>query len=1182
EVFLLNACDCSWDKVCEKIQTAKIHGGIVVISEMNLIDSQHLEGELNDILAGDAHPGFHLFATTNPPEYSGRKPLSPALKGRFRHLPIRQYSPAELQTIAEKVLPNNPQGKILAEKLTRKHCGLRADLKQKKVPLQPTSLDLQNVARAVIQGGDFTEEGLHQCLNQHYRLYLMAAKISLEELPESSALAMALNMRRGELDSGLCKWFNETVSGINRPWLIRQSYLNSINEKHHEIRIKAGLGGEEAKTQIIKMVAQAKWQASGLSLKPDQSDDTLTRALYRHWQQNWFDHKFGQTGVDANSVFSLTEEEKQTLATPACQPYLREADQQIEAWNANEAQLCPALWHQISDLPNHLIADFINEASAISGDDAPEPYNPEIQGEEAPALDQRTNYEDQDTPKVEFKRIFDKQNHSPAMDRWRAMDIYVTPEGAVKQIKLDDRHFQGVEALIPDPLPENLREMALTRDQTLATLEMSSKNGRYPLPSLTPHDSVVALRIKPNLPYKLIRDRYTGLHTLFISGAKADQSIQCTFIVEPRKPGEKTSAKKARPERSILFDVHCSEGVKNVLKELFANIGRHPSDKMKELLRTIKNTKDTRQRINAITEYCKQFSGEAEPEAQQNFFRFLVTRQQGSCRHRVPVFIAFCRYFGIPCRQMDSIVHSFAEYSADGGQTWESVDLGGAPGELTEITSELQSSGNVIDDCPMPGEIEEHVIKLLKDLMKIADLAQQQALAKVCGISLEELKKTVQTGIVLPITYWSIFSISTMVEKLWQEKDLAGFSLGVSILELQKTKALTSPNRNLVGTVRGTERDYRPMSEAVIQILSDSDEDRVIEPLKSLHSKMIEQAGVDTYEWLRSNVDILMKSNLARPSVIRFAREALLLGWLDPLPSSWSSIITAEQHHELLVRLQGVDELKVAATHCLKKWYTTLLSREKNSQQLQLIYERFQKEKMNAIFITHCHEGSSSFLEDQIVNRSIKNAWTDQPGGIPNVERMLVSQPAFPQLTSGKANHRPVIILGQPLWDSTMIKEKAEALFQRKLENSPELKKLSETIKSKPSLDLWYEKRTLNDLKNKCKQGILQAFSHYLYEMTHSKGGGLRYCWASAALGSNTFKRDYYGAHEPSSPEELYGMMTLIDSSSQFQKTVEDAYLREAQNASNALLLKSNELTKIAEEFINSVNLNSICDALDR
>ncbi|WP_422451407.1 hypothetical protein, partial [Endozoicomonas sp. ALC066] len=173
EVFYLNACDCSWEKLCEKIQKAKVDGGIVVISEMNLIDSQYLEGELNDILAGDAHPGFHLFATINPPEYSGRKPLSPALKGRFRHLPIRQYNPTELQTIAEKVLPVSSEGTFVAKKLTEKHCLLRAHLKRTKRPLQPTSLDLQNVARAITRGGDFSEKAVLQCLNQHYRLYLM-------------------------------------------------------------------------------------------------------------------------------------------------------------------------------------------------------------------------------------------------------------------------------------------------------------------------------------------------------------------------------------------------------------------------------------------------------------------------------------------------------------------------------------------------------------------------------------------------------------------------------------------------------------------------------------------------------------------------------------------------------------------------------------------------------------------------------------------------------------------------------------------------------------------------------------------------------------------------------------------------------------------------------------------------
>ncbi|WP_252180321.1 AAA family ATPase [Endozoicomonas sp. 4G] len=231
KVFQLNACDCSWNEICEKIQEAKLHGGIVVISEMNLIDSQHLEGELNDILAGDAHSGFHLFATINPPEYSGRKPLSPALKGRFRHLPIRQYNLTELQAIAEqaidkqaldkqaldkKALPQDLNVKTLAEKLAQLHCRLRAYLEKKKLPLRPTSRDLQDVAKAVIRRRDFTKQGLYQCLKQHYRLYLMAADLPLEKLPDSSTLTIG----RGAFEAKLCDWFNQRVSGIDRPWLI--------------------------------------------------------------------------------------------------------------------------------------------------------------------------------------------------------------------------------------------------------------------------------------------------------------------------------------------------------------------------------------------------------------------------------------------------------------------------------------------------------------------------------------------------------------------------------------------------------------------------------------------------------------------------------------------------------------------------------------------------------------------------------------------------------------------------------------------------------------------------------------------------------------------------------------------------------------------------------------------------
>ncbi|WOG28820.1 AAA family ATPase [Endozoicomonas sp. 8E] len=1136
EVFLLNACDCSWEKLCEKILKAKVDGGIVVISEMNLIDSQHLEGELNDILAGDAHPGFHLFATINPPEYSGRKPLSPALKGRFRYLPIRQYNTAELQTIAGKVLPESLEGTFVAKKLTEKHCLLRAYLQQKNLPLQPTGLDLQNVAKAVMRGNDFTEKALYQCLTQHYRLYLMAADLSLEKLPEPPALIIA----KGEPASELCSWFNQTVKGINRPWLIRNCDHKSIDEERYEIGIEASLNEAEAKTEIIRMVAQAKWLASGFSLEPNESDDILTRALYRHWQHSWFDREFGRTGVKANLIFPLTKEEEQTLKMPACQPYLREADKQIEAWKADEVQWWPAFWHQISNLPNCWMDDS-------------EKYNPEVLEKEARALDQRTNYECQEKLKVDVYEVFETRYHSAAMYRWRAVDTYVTAEGNIKQISLDDIHILGVEPLIPARLPGPDQEVALTSKQTLATFNGSSKNGQFALPSLTPNDHIVALRIEPDLPYTLIRDRYNGLHTLSVSKINAEQGIQFAYIVEPREAGRK----EARPERSTWLDTHCSEGMITVLDELFKSIEQQPLE-IQEPLRSIKNAEDTGQRIEAITEYCRQFSGASQPESAKNFFKFLVTQRQGSCRHRVPVFVAFCRYFGIPCRQINNRIHCFAEYSVDERQTWESVDLGGAPIRPKAITPQFQLTKKVLSASTAS--------KKIKNLLKGADLAQQQTFAAASGMSLEELKKTLETDNALPE---SNPDIPELFNNLFKEKSLSAFSMGVSVIESLGREELDHYDLK-----------FKPISEAAIQILSDSDEDQVSEQLKSLYSKTILQAGIPRYKWLTSMVYLLKETNLTKPSVLQLARKAMASGWLDPVPDYDSQIMGADIHHDLLVHLEGIDELKVSATHCLKKLYKQLFSLKKNSQKWRTAYKRYQEKNGNALSITHCYEGFSAFLEDKILSSSLQNAWTDEPEGIPNIERMLVHHPAFVKLTSGKANHRPVIIMGQPHWRDTVISEKIDALYQRIINNSPYLKPLLEEIRLNPHGVSWEDQSLLDDIKTKSKSMIEQAFIQYLHSVTHSKGGCLTYCWGDALFGERDDKR-HYGAHDPSSPAELLVMMCNIHSSLTFQNSVKDAYLRQALNASNALILRSGELTTIGEEFLNSVNLNSLCESLD-
>ncbi|WOG28849.1 AAA family ATPase [Endozoicomonas sp. 8E] len=1202
EVFYLNACDCSWDKVCEVIRKAKVDGGIVVISEMNLIDSQHLEGELNDILAGDAHSGFHLFATINPPEYSGRKPLSPALKGRFRHLPIRQYNPTELQTIAGKVLPDSSRGKFVAKKLTEKHCLLRAYLQQKNLPLQPTGLDLQNVARAVLRGADFSDNGLHQCFNQHYRLYLMAASISLEELPGSSAPAAS----RGTFDPELCHWFNRTVSDIGRPWLIRLGDYNSMDEQRHEILINADLTEDEIRTEIIRMMAQTRWQASGLSLKPDKSNDILTRALYRHCQQHWFKREFERTGVDANSVFPMPEEEQQTLKLPAFQPFLQEAEQRISAWNSNAIQLWPGFAHQIMGQPGHWL-------------DHSEKDIPKVGKKQTSTLDQNTNYEDRQKPKVIDYKIFNSRHPSNMYRVW-ARDINVTAEGDVELIDMSDQDTQRVELLTPARLPEYGQEVKLTRYQTLATLNMRSKNGQYALPSLTPDDYIVALRSKPDLAFTLVRDPYTGLHTLTIPEANAKQSILCAYVVEPGKTSRETPATGERPEPSMPVDTRCSEGIKTVLDKVFASIEEHPTE-LKVSLKAIIKAKNTKQRIKAITNYCKQFSGAGQPASGKNFFEFLVTERQGSCRHRVPVFVAFCRYFGISSRQIESLIHIFAEYSEDGGQTWKSVDLGGAPVKRTEIKPDFQPNRKVSGSSTKSGKIRDH--------LKIADSTQQQALAEDCADSSEGTNEPPEAGSALSETLPDIFKT---VRKLWEAKDLTGFSMGVAVL--LETEELGYFEKQLVGDVYDAAgHPHKPMSEAVKQILSNSDKDQVIEPLKSLHSKMIIRGGASPQQWLSSMIDILKHSDLSKPSVIHFAREALYSGWLDPGPIGMDYCKEAHEHHELLLCLEGVDGLKVKAAHCLKKWYKAFLCGEENSQAWRSSYKSYQdslSEKYD-LSVGHYYGGFSPFLERKMANPSLQTAWTHVPEGTPDITRMLMHQPAYAQLIQGKENLRPVIIIGQPSWSKTAIVKKIQALLA---ENNPDLKPLLEKVNqyeaitrqiqheldaldsscpdrdsemdsAEPcqdqrkeyeikkheikgryelilkSLELLSEEQTLlNNLTDKCQQKIHQAYTLYLYEMTCPKGGRLTYCWANAYLGDSV-DPDYYGAHDPSSAKELFAMMCNIYGLLPFQNSLKDACLRQALNATDALVLKNDELTKIAKEFLNSMNLNSLYNSLD-
>ena len=110
----INAGLNNWDTLKSMILRAKKEGRVLIVSELNLIPTHYLEGILNDILAGAASPGFFLFATINPAEYSGRNPLSKALASRFTQLILDDYTLEDLQAIASH-FSTRPEAQTIAQ-----------------------------------------------------------------------------------------------------------------------------------------------------------------------------------------------------------------------------------------------------------------------------------------------------------------------------------------------------------------------------------------------------------------------------------------------------------------------------------------------------------------------------------------------------------------------------------------------------------------------------------------------------------------------------------------------------------------------------------------------------------------------------------------------------------------------------------------------------------------------------------------------------------------------------------------------------------------------------------------------------------------------------------------------------------------------------------------------------------
>ncbi len=145
-LFTINA-GLKFDHLRRTIEQARELGALVLISELNLLPSALLEGELNACLTGTAAPGFAVFATINPDDFVGREQLSEAIGNRFVHHRLAAYTALELSMIVQQRLAGQADEHV--EGLVAFHQACIGRASAAHLAIMPTARELLRVCTAM-------------------------------------------------------------------------------------------------------------------------------------------------------------------------------------------------------------------------------------------------------------------------------------------------------------------------------------------------------------------------------------------------------------------------------------------------------------------------------------------------------------------------------------------------------------------------------------------------------------------------------------------------------------------------------------------------------------------------------------------------------------------------------------------------------------------------------------------------------------------------------------------------------------------------------------------------------------------------------------------------------------------------------------------------------------------------
>lgn len=649
----INAGHSSWERLQQAISDAKQQGYPLIISELNLLKSEEIEGLLNNAITGQSTPGFHLYTTVNPASFVGRHRFSPALKNRFTCLGLSEYTDQDIHTIAHRVLPTS-LSTAQQEQVINWHLRLRHYLKQKKVPLQPAVADLQRL------GDILTEQYPHESLTadqlratfiRQYNLFLMAGKCTLDQLPALPDTVQDTKAWKDQVKQQVQVLNNIGLARPVVPIIVPEAKkVEALSPSHIVVpTAPAGTLDVNKTRQEVKLaLALLSWEQQSQGQQCPCAHDTLYSACYRLWQQNFIDSQYGLP----RALIPLSPEQQATLEHPDNQSLL------------NQVRI------QFSQPPTPRGLELLRETLGLPGEEGRVPEQMEVSGQ---PLRQETAIKIKGPEKL--AETIDNKTKERVVTNYTVNQTFKDFHPISERIgvwKLEICGSQVKQETLPAGshgydivCPELLRQPVYTmgEEQYGVVQKRLSTDYFIELPGLYAHQTITRLRTHPAIPLErleVVRDRGTGQLLMRLKDPKDYQlgifgGLQVHYVVKRVQPS--ASAEENLP-------VSTRSSLNALIDEA-----------------TLKQFSQTRPDalMEALAAWARDFNSDQDVSGSSgtDTLAAIIRQRQGTCRHRAWAVYAIAAARGVPVRLVTSVLHAWIEYSADRGRTWKKIDLGG-------------------------------------------------------------------------------------------------------------------------------------------------------------------------------------------------------------------------------------------------------------------------------------------------------------------------------------------------------------------------------------------------------------------------------------------------------------------------------------------------------------------------